>query len=436
MGCYPLCEKFQRKFQKSKQIVLIEHKTIKGERYFNFVLDVIRCCAFEPCGEGAIEMEEQNISEQDVLLSIEILKKALEYRPQIKKAILGDELQALPPDEKANELFSPRVAIQYIGEAGNIPSLYFRFMGAEAPVVEASFYPIEAVYSFLTEARAYARWVSKPEVSEEEIEKIAFDRAIDITLIMIDNFYRRADLMMDSFIYEVKAQWRIENRQRTIQYHAERGNILDKRKDPTLENLLKIYTKDVLQLWKYQGQTEENWRKLSLAEEYDAIYRHWKRLSRMLSEDDWREYAKAGKFQDAPDDLLDKLLNADRLDDATTDNRLSELAIEHAARRVRLIKKHGVNESVIKLRQKGIRVTGYTSTQLFSFLKEGRELKERVKAAQGNPAQERTPVSVEQNSGSAQIKKAKSFKQKLKFVEEKIGGSVEQNGSSAQEEKS
>jgi hypothetical protein len=45
------------------------------------------------------------------LLAIEILKKALEYRPRIQKAILGNELQALPPDEKANEWFSPRVAI-------------------------------------------------------------------------------------------------------------------------------------------------------------------------------------------------------------------------------------------------------------------------------------------------------------------------------------
>jgi hypothetical protein len=370
------------------------------------------------------------------LLTIEILKKALEYRPQIRRAILGDELKALPADERANELFSPRVAINYIGEADNIPSLYFRFMGAEAPVVEAFFYPIEAIYSFLTEARAYARWVSRPETSEEEIEKFAFDKAIDITLIMIDNFYRRAELMMDSFVYEVKAQWQIENTQRTIQYHAERGNILEKRKDPTLENLLNIYTKDVLKLWKFQGQTQENWRKLLLAEEYENVYRHWKRLSKMLSDGDWREYAKAGKFQDTPDDLLDKLENADRFDEVAAEHRLSELAIEHAARRVGLVKKRGVSDSVIKLRQKGIRATGYTSTNLFIFLKEGRELKERVKAIQGNPVKERTPVSVEQNADSAQIKKAKSFKQKLEYVQTKIGEQGEQNGDSAQEEKS
>src|SRR5947209_16391068 len=131
-----------------------------------------------------------------------------------------------------------------------------------------------------------------------------------MTLIMIDNFYRRGELMMDSFTYEVIAQWRIQNSQNAIQYHAERGNILEKSKDPKLENLLKIYTKDVLELWKFQGQTQENWRKLRLAEEYDAVYKHWKRLSKILSEEDWREYANAGKFQDTPDDLLDKLNNS------------------------------------------------------------------------------------------------------------------------------
>jgi hypothetical protein len=382
------------------------------------------------------QTQEQTMSEQDALLAIEILNKTLEYRPQIQKAILGDELQALPPDEKSNELFSPRVAIHYIGEAGNIPSLYFRFIGAVSPIVEAFFYPIEAVHAFLTEARGFARWISKPDVSEEEIEKIAFDRAMEITLIMIDNFYRRAELMMESFTYEVIAQWRRENRQRTIQYYAERGEILEKRKDPTLDKFVNDYAKDVLQLWKFQGQTQENWRKLVLVEQYEAVNRHWKRLSKLLSESDWREYAKAGKFEDTPEDLLNKLENGDRLDNTAVGNRLSELAIEHAARRAGLIKKRGVSDSIIKQRQNGIKVTGYTSTQLFNFLKEGRELKERLKAVQGNPTKERTPVSVEQNADSAQIKKAKSFKQKWEYVQAKIGESVEQNGDPAQEEKS
>ncbi len=352
--------------------------------------------------------EEQSMSEQDALLAIEILKKALEYRPQIQKAILGDELEALPPDEKANEWFSPRVSIQYVGEGGNIPSLYFRFIGAEAPIVEALFYPIEAVYFFLTEARSYARWISKPEVTEEEIEKIAFDGAIDMTLIMIENFYRRAELMMGNFTYEVIAQWRTQNRQDVIQYHAEQGNILERRKDSTLENLLKIYTKDVLQLWKYQGQTRENWRKLVLSEEYGPILKHWKRLSKMMSEDeDWQEYVKAGKFHDTPDDLLKKLADIDRRDAQTIDLKMSELAIEHAARRVSLIKKAGLSDSILERRKKGIKVSGYSSGQLFEYLKEGRDLAAQLNEQQELLAQERQTAATEQESESVQIKKRK-----------------------------
>jgi hypothetical protein len=338
---------------------------------------------------------EQGISDKDTLLSIEILQKALENRPQIQKAIHGDDLKALSADERALELSSPRVAIHYTGEAGNVPSLYFRFIGDHAAVAEAIFCPIEAVYSFLIAARAYARWVSKPGTSEEEIEITAFNRAIDMTLIMIDTIHKRAELMMDSFISEVIAQWRMQNRQNVMHYHAERGNILAKRKDRTLETLLKIHARDVLQLWRFQGETLENWRKINLADEYEIIYRHWKRLSKWIGEDEWREYAKAGKFRDTPDDLLNKLENVDRLNETDTEFRLSGLALEHAARRVGLIKKRDVSDAVIKLRQEGVRATGYTSTQLFNHLKEGRELKERLEAIQGSTGQERAPISAE-----------------------------------------
>lgn len=379
---------------------------------------------------------EQGISEQDALLTIEILRKALEYRPQIQRAVMGAELLALPEVERRNEWFSPRVAIHYIGDKGNIPSLYFRFIGSEAPIVEAFFYPIEAIASFMAEARSYARWAANPQDSEEVIEKVAFNYAVDMTLIMIDNFYRRAELMMESFPSEVIAQWRIQNWQNVIQYHAERGNIMERKKDKTLENLVGLYAKDVLKLWKYQGQSYANWRKLQFVEEYDAIYKHWRRLSKMLSEDDWREYAKPGKFKDTPDDLLNKLENTDRADADAVDLKLSRLAIEHAGRRVGLIKKHGVDQHVVDQRKEGIKATGYTSAQLFNFLKEGRELKAQIEAAKGNPTQERVPVSVEQKADSGQIKMAKSFVQKFKYVQETLDSTVEQKGDSAQEEKS
>src|ERR1051325_11451176 len=85
---------------------------------------------------------------------------------------------------------------------------------------------------------------------------------------------------------------------------------------------------------------------------------------------------------DTPDDLLDKLLDIDRRDAKTADVRLSELALEHAARRVGLIKKHGVSDSVVGQRKKGVRVSGSSNGHLFEFLKQGREYIAKAQANQ------------------------------------------------------
>ena len=358
-------------------------------------------------------MEQQNISQQDALLTIEIFKKALEYRPHIRKAILGDDFLGLQPLDRVAETLTPRTALFYSDGSNGMPGLFFRFVGEESPIVEAIYYPFEAIYSFLDEARYYVRKFSPPEQPDEEIEKISVDHATEMTLILFDNFYQRAGLMMASFISEVMAQWHVQTRQNAIQDQAERGYIAPRQKDTSIEKTIKNYTKAVLQLWKYQGQTQQNWRKIQLAEEYEAIHRHWKRLSKMCGDVDWREYAKIQRFQDTPDDLLDKLMDIDRRDNKATENRVSELAIEHAARRVSLIKNQGVHESVINRRRRGIKISGYSSGQLFEFLRLGRELRAKVQAAQEALAQDEITTLSEQEGESAQEKKMESPEQKI-----------------------
>lgn len=382
------------------------------------------------------QMEGQSISVEDALLVIDIFKKALGFRPFIKKAILGQEFLELSKEERLNETLTPRIALHYADDEGKIPCLFFRFVGTESPIVEAIFYPIEAIHSFLMEARSYIRWYSPPERPNEEIEAIAFDKTVDMALIMIDSFYQRANLMMDSFTEEVIAQWHINNDKKILHYYAEQGDQLPYRKNIALEKAIKDYSKSVSQFWKFQGQTYENWQKIRLAEAYEGISKHWKWLSKMSREDmDWRDYATTNKFQDTPDDLLDKLENADRLDSNSVETKVSELALEHAARRVRLIKKRGVSESVNNQRKKGIKVTGYTSGQLFNLLKEGRELIEQAKANGKAFTQESLPNSVEPNGHSAQVKKIESFEQKIQFIKANSGKLDEQKDDSAQEEK-
>jgi len=378
-------------------------------------------------------IEDQRIPIEDAKLAIEIFKKALEYRPQIKAAIVGGEYLALSNEERIREMLTPRIGLTYADEKKTIPFLFFRFVGDESPVVEAFFYPYEAILGFLSEARARAHLMK---LEGAEIEKFAFSSSIEMSIIMIDSFYQRAELMMDSFTMEVIAEWRRQKRQNTVHYHAERGNILNLQKETGLENAVQGYAKNVLRLWKYQGQTYENWQKIRLAEEYDegGIYKHWKRLSKLVSEDeDWQEYAKAGKFGDTPDDLLDKLKDLDRRNKVTTEHRVSELAIEHAARRATLIKKTSVSNSILERRKKGVKVTGYSSGQLFEYLKEGRNLVAKLEAQRALMAQEKGGVLAEQENESAQMEKAKSLEQKIDFIQAESEKPSEQNGDSAQE---
>jgi hypothetical protein len=377
-------------------------------------------------------MEEQRTTPEDAKLVIDILKKALDYRPAIKEGVVGQDFLALSKEARVAESMRPTVAISYADEEKNIPVLFFRFVGAESPLIEAVFYPFEAILSFLSEARNYAKWISPGDSDPGHLEKIALDRSIRMTLILLDNFYRRAELMMESVTWEVILQWRFQNGQNAIHYHAERGESLPRQKHP-LGLAIKDYTKKVVELWKYQGQSIDNWRKLRLAEEYEKILRHWKLLSR---EDNWREYAKAGKFQDTPDDLLRNLGDIDRRDNRTTEFRISELALEHAARRVGLIK-HSVNESIMNRRKKGLKVTGYSSGQLFEFLKQGRALlAQRQASHESLTKEEGEATSTEQETEPAQAEKVKSLEQKLDFIKTKASESVEQNGNSAQQSES
>jgi hypothetical protein len=254
---------------------------------------------------------QRNTSLEDAKIAIDIFRKALEYRSQISPAIVGEEYRALSNEDRLKEMLTPRIGLAYADETKTVPCLFLRFVGDESPILEALYYPYEAILSFLSEARSFARWITSTNIDDKQVEKIAFERTIDMTIIMIDHVYRRSELMMDSFVSEVITQWRIENAQRAIQYRAEQGESLPKRKDKSLDSIIAYYTKQVIELWKWQGQSTENLRKLQLAKEYDSIYRHWNRLINMIDDDDWREYAKTKKFHDTPDDLLEKLENLD-----------------------------------------------------------------------------------------------------------------------------
>ena len=77
-----------------------------------------------------------------------------------------------------------------------------------------------------------------------------------------------------------------------------------------------------------------------------------------------------------------------------------------------------------------------SSAESFSFLKEGRELKQKVEENEKWLAQVETESSFEQISQSALEKKRKLLEQKIKFIQEKTENQLEQKANSAQTENS
>ena len=61
-------------------------------------------------------MEEQPIPIEDAKLAIEIFKKALGYRPNIKKGVLGQDFWALSSEERLKESMTPSISLTYADE--------------------------------------------------------------------------------------------------------------------------------------------------------------------------------------------------------------------------------------------------------------------------------------------------------------------------------
>ncbi len=390
----------------------------------------------------AVEEVEQEsivpgISLEDAMLAVEVVKKALSFRPFIKEGLFGERYLALSEEQRMEEFLNPRISIFYPDKNKQIPAIFLRITGDEGPLTETFFYPVEAAWSFLDEGRSYVQQNRPDNWTDKQVEDAAIDNAVEMMLIMLDNIYPRALMMMESFTMETIAQWYFETHRRVIHYVSDQGDKVPRARDLMMDGTLKSYTSKVKRMWKNQGQGGEAWRKVEFADEYERLYRHWRNLARMASEaeDNLEDYAKAGQFKDTPDDLLKKLMGIDRSSTEAMARNVSELALEHAARRTRLIKTAGASEWARKKRKDGIRVSDYSSAQLFAFLKEGKEAKQI--AEEGRKVQDRLatyPVP-EGESDSTLKEKRKLLEQKLEFIRNKSHDSSEPNDGLAMEQK-
>jgi hypothetical protein len=81
---------------------------------------------------------------------------------------------------------------------------------------------------------------------------MAQEKAIEMTLIMLDTFHQRSELMMDSFISEVLAHWRVHQTEKIIHFKAEQGDAIPGGTNPEVANAIRNYSRELAEFWRYQ----------------------------------------------------------------------------------------------------------------------------------------------------------------------------------------
>lgn len=260
----------------------------------------------------------------------------------------------------------PLVVVRTWGDGSKFLQLAFFY--DDTLTVLADYSPVITILDFLDEARVLIN-SRLPSWPDHKKEVAAQYEAFKMTLMLFSRIYPRMNLFMQNFVSEVIQAWFIQWRKFEAQVNSESGVKSAPFSETKLfRGLLKEYENDLVKLWLNDAGKDLDEKKMQIAREYPATLRHWQRLRKMCRSEDleWRDYARSARFLDTPDDLLDKLENADG-------EKTFHFALEHAGRRAGLMKL-SQDANVLKKRAENIKVTGYTPRQLLTFLKEGEKL--------------------------------------------------------------
>jgi hypothetical protein len=320
---------------------------------------------------------EPPYTEKDIETARMIFRRAVEYFK------IPDE----PTPEAAQEFIcedgtldlskAPMVTVRTWDNGAKFLNLLYFYDGTLT--VLADYNPLPAILDFLGDARQIisSRF---PQWSDEEKEKHSEYEAFKMTLMLFSRIYPRMNLAMQNFVSEVVQAWFIEWRKWEAQVYSESGiKPIPVSEVKMLRGVLKGYEDDLLKLWLDVPDKKLEEKKMQFAKEYPSILKHWQKLRTWCrSEDvDWHEYAKAGKFLDTPDDLLDKL-------EESGAEKTFHFALDHGARRAGLLK-FSQDAKVLEKRAQQIKITGYTPRQLITFLNEGEKLLGEMQAQNALP---------------------------------------------------
>ena len=331
--------------------------------------------------QEAIEVISNNISEEDAQIVLDIAKEAIQ-RMNLPPSMTNDEFAALSNEERIIELRTPKVNAHKVTD--DLSCIFIRFVGDQTPLAEVVFFPIEAVHSFLDTGRNYFNTPGTT-LTPEEIENLAFRKAVNMFLIMMRNLYPRVMATMQSITDETINEWYRQENEQYREYQGRQGIYVPTNEPIVMksrQNIFNEHNKDIKNIWGEEKKRFENYQKLRFAEEYEKLYKHWDTISLLYrSNKDFLGYAKMEGFQDTPDDLLDSLKGSHH-------RGISLKALEHAARRVDIMNLENDKEEILEMRKNGIRASGFSETTLHKYLEEGKaiiEIHKSPQLSQGTP---------------------------------------------------
>jgi hypothetical protein len=297
--------------------------------------------------EEAVNVMSQVMPEKDAYIVFDIVKKTIEIM-NLEPLISDEEFAKLTKEEQLQEYYTPRMCSFKFSD--EVSCIFFRFIGDETPLANVLFFPIEATWSFLDTARGYYN-TPDTTLSTDEIEKFSFNKAVDMLCLMLRNIHPRIFKTMQSITEETINEWYRQENENYREWESRQGNYV-----PSVENnvkrvrsnIINEYANEVKTVWDSEKRRIENYQKFRLAEEYEKLIKHWETISLLYrNRKDYLGYAKMPNFEDTPDDLLEELQGSHH-------RGISLKALEHAARRVRLINLECQDEEILKKKKRRI----------------------------------------------------------------------------------
>lgn len=320
-----------------------------------------------PAGEDPIELIEMGF--QALQLAVE--EYPLEEYKALEEYIgYGKEVPYYQLDpELLERLKVPRVMIT--SDDFDVPILVLRIISKDGSWVgEANCNVLNPAGFFAGKALLLLHDLKAAGVSvtDDDTRDFVIRKTANMLKSAFGKINERIETTIKSFLEEVFWDWA----ELWWEQHAESNSLqgykmkrLPMKKQ--LGKVLEAHRDNVESLWNDDSEkTLLELKKMRLALEYEKTYEHWKEIQRLQIEGkNWRRYVKADDMADVTDDLIE---------DFTSKDDVSGLALEHAARRAELYNIFDVSDKNLEKRRQGMIVSGYSRATLFNFKREGEDL--------------------------------------------------------------